>query len=283
MPVLRTRPRKGRHRILDILNGSDIVFGRSVALSMQVLILAVAITFAVSTLPQLSPALRTTLTWVEHIVVTLFAMEYVLRLYAAPRRLRYALSFWGIIDLLAWAPALLTSIDAASALRVLRLVQMLRLLKIIRYSRALLRLGRAFKAVREELTVFLFVAIFLLYIASVGIYFFENPAQPDVFSSIPHSFWWAIVTLSTVGYGDIVPLTTGGRLFTSLIMVLGMGVFAVPAGVIASALIGRDITIIERDIEEIEQVIEESLDKKPPSRKDAAKPKSTAQKQGDSV
>ena len=283
MPVLRTRPRKGRRRILDILNGSDIVFGRSVALSMQVLILAVAITFAVSTLPQLSPALRTTLTWVEHIAVTLFALEYVLRLYAAPRRLRYALSFWGIIDLLAWAPALLTSIDAASALRVLRLVQMLRLLKIIRYSRALLRLGRAFKAVREELTVFLFVAIFLLYIASVGIYFFENPAQPDVFSSIPHSFWWAIVTLSTVGYGDIVPLTTGGRLFTSLIMVLGMGVFAVPAGVIASALIGRDITIIERDIEEIEQVIEESLDKKPPSRKDAAKPKSTAQKQGDSV
>lgn len=283
MPVLRTRPRSGRKRILDILNGHDVVFGRSVALSIQVLILISATSFAISTLPDLSPRLLVVLLWFERAAVTLFALEYALRLFAAPNRLRYVVSFWGIIDLLAWAPSLLMSVGAASAFRMLRLVQVLRILKIIRYSRALRRLGLAFKSVKEELTIFLFVAVFLVYLSSVGIYFFENPAQPDVFTSIPHSFWWAMVTLTTVGYGDIVPITMGGRMFTTIILFLGMGVFAVPAGVIASALIGRDINVIERDIEEIETAIEESLDKQQPSRKDAAKSQTITRKKGDSA
>jgi len=205
------------------------------------LIILSAVAFAVSTVPDLNPTLLRGLELFEIFVVLAFFLEYCLRLFAAKYRLKYALSFWGIIDLLAWAPAVLFSAGGTTTVRILRLIQVVRLLKILRYSRALSRLGVAFKEVREELIVFLVVAVFLLYLSSVGIYFFEHVAQPDVFTSIPSSFWWAMVTLTTVGYGDIVPVTLGGRFFTTVILFLGMGVFAVPAGVIASALIGQEI------------------------------------------
>lgn len=241
MPVVRTEPRTGRVRILDVLNGADPVAGRTIAFAMHALIILSAIAFAVSTVPDLNPGFLRLLEVFELFVVLAFFIEYSLRLYAAKARLKYALSFWGIVDLLAWAPAVFFAMSGSTTVRILRLIQVARLLKILRYSRALSRLGVAFREVREELIVFLVVAVFLLYLSSVGIYFFEHTAQPDMFSSIPASFWWAMVTLTTVGYGDIVPVTLGGRFFTTVILFLGMGVFAVPAGVIASALIGQEI------------------------------------------
>lgn len=249
MPVVRSAPRTGRARILDVLDGADPKAGRSVAFVIHALIILSAIAFAVATIPDLSPALRRALNGFEIAVIALFGAEYALRLFAAPNRLRYALSFWGIVDLLAWAPAVLFAVGGSATIRLLRMVQLMRLLKILRYSRALERLGLAFRQVREELIVFLILALFMLYLASVGIYVFEHEAQPDLFTSIPASFWWAIVTLTTVGYGDIVPVTTGGRVFTTIILFLGMGVFAVPAGVIASALIGQEI---EEKVSELE-------------------------------
>lgn len=106
----------------------------------------------------------------------------------------------------------------------------------MRYSKAIQRFHRAFVIAKEEIVLFFSVTIMLLFLVGVGIYYFENTAQPQVFTSVFQSLWWAIATLTTVGYGDIYPITTGGKLFTSLILFVGLGIVAVPAGLIASSL-----------------------------------------------
>ena len=98
------------------------------------------------------------------------------------------------------------------------------------------RFQTAFISVKNELIVFLFATAFVLYISSVGIYYFENNAQPDVFKSVFHCLWWAVVTLTTVGYGDVYPITIGGKIFTFFILIIGLGIIAVPTGLLASAL-----------------------------------------------
>ena len=110
------------------------------------------------------------------------------------------------------------------------------MLKLTRYNTALQRIYRALLLAKEELLLFLFSITLLLYLSSVGIYYFENKAQPEVFSSVFESFWWAVITLTTVGYGDVVPITLGGRCFTIVFLIIGLGVIAAPTGLIASAM-----------------------------------------------
>jgi voltage-gated potassium channel len=118
---------------------------------------------------------------------------------------------------------------------MLRFVRLLRILKLTRYNRAARRLKNAFYIVREELTLFVGLTLILLYLAAVGIYHFEHEAQPDTFGSVFESLWWAVATLTTVGYGDVFPITIGGRIFTYVLLILGIGVISVPAGLIAAA------------------------------------------------
>jgi len=118
----------------------------------------------------------------------------------------------------------------------MRLFRVLRLLKVLRYTKALDRFKKAFRSIKEELILFLLASGVLIYLASAGIYYFERQAQPEAFESVFHSMWWAIATLTTVGYGDIYPVTVGGRLFTTVILFIGLGVVAVPTGLVASAL-----------------------------------------------
>ncbi|MCC5816117.1 MAG: two pore domain potassium channel family protein, partial [Leptospira sp.] len=120
---------------------------------------------------------------------------------------------------------------------ILRLLRLFRVLKILRYNQALFNLKSSFKMIKEELIIITIISVMVVYISSVGIYYFENEAQPEVFASIFHSLWWSIATLTTVGYGDIYPITVGGKIFTSFIVAIGVGIVAIPAGLIASALI----------------------------------------------
>ncbi|HJP39115.1 MAG TPA: ion transporter, partial [Gammaproteobacteria bacterium] len=122
------------------------------------------------------------------------------------------------------------------AVRAFRLLRVFRLLKLQRYSKALDRFGKALVIAKEEVIIFLFATFLLLYLSAVGIYYFENAAQPEAFKSIFHSLWWAVTTLTTVGYGDVYPITAGGRIFTFFILMLGLGIVAVPAGLVASSL-----------------------------------------------
>lgn len=225
-----------RERVQDFLEGRDPRWGRLPAFVIQGLIAVSALSVAVSTVPGLPGWVHTTLFWQEAVIALLFAAEYLARLWSAPVRWRYAFGFWGIVDLAAVLPSLLALGTDALVLRTLRMLRLVRLLKLARYTIALDRLAGALGRVRAELTVFLILTLILLYIAAAGIYLFEHEAQPEAFASIPHSFWWAVATLTTVGYGDVYPVTLGGRLFTIFVLMLGLGIVAVPTGLIATAL-----------------------------------------------
>lgn len=225
-----------RETLSEWLDG-DGKGARALALVIYALIIVSAFVISIETLPDLSPTVTATLRTVEVALLLAFAVEYIARLVAAEKWWRFAFSFWGIVDLLAILPGLVLLAPDWTALRTLRLLRVLRLLKLFRADQAMARLTRAVYGVRAELAVFGFLALVVLYLAAVGIYHFEKSAQPEVFSSIPASLWWATATLTTVGYGDVFPVTTGGRVFTAAILMVGLGVVAVPAGLITSALI----------------------------------------------
>lgn len=229
-----------RQRIIEIIDGSDPAVGRGPALFLNALILISAVSISLETMPELPLSLREKLRWLEHVVLIVFAIEYVMRVICAPRPLRYVFSFWGMVDLLAILPLLALINPEWLAIRVLRLMRLIRLLKLFRTSRALNRLARAFTKVKGELIVFAVLTTLVMYVAAVGIYVFEHPVQPEAFSSIPMSLWWAVASLTTVGYGDLVPLTLGGRIFTACVLFIGLGVVAGPAAIVTTALLEAD-------------------------------------------
>lgn len=228
-----------------IVNDNTSSEGKLFDYTSQTLILASLVCFSLSTLPNIGAAFRSFLAIAEETFTVLFSLEYALRIYVARRRKEYIFSFYGLIDFIAILPLYLnlaiglfglsTSISL-TALRVFRIFRVFRALKLVRYNRALNRFAIAAGIIREEAILFLVVTAIFLFLASAGIYFFENPEQPEIFSSIFSSGWWAIVTLTTVGYGDVYPVTVGGRLFTFAVLMVGVGIVTIPAGLVASAL-----------------------------------------------
>lgn len=172
----------------------------------------------------------------EIAATALFVVEYCLRVWIADRKKDYVLSFYGIVDFIAIFPALVLPMAGLQELRALRLLRLFRITKALRYSRAARRFGRALADAKEEVVIFLAATAVLLYVASVGIYHFEHEAQPEAFASVFHAWWWAVATLMTIGYGDVYPITTGGRVFTAIIALLGLGTVATLTGIVASAL-----------------------------------------------
>jgi len=210
--------------------------GRYFNLFIQVLIVFSLISISVETLPDLNPEIRKYLEILEIVSVLIFTIEYLLRIFVAGNKRGYIFSFYGIIDLVAILPFYIsTGLDLRS-IRVFRLLRLLRLLKIARFNDAMNRFSAVLRSIRAELILFVLITLCVLYIAALGIYYFENPAQPDKFSSVFHSLWWAIATLTTLGYGDVYPITSGGRAFTFVILMIGIGLISVPTGLIASAL-----------------------------------------------
>ena len=220
----------------DIIERSDTAAGRAVDLFFQTLIVSSLVAFSATTIPHLSDGWRQGLRYFEIVTVAIFTVEYFLRLGVADRKAAFATSFFGIIDLLAVLPFYLSLGLDLRSIRAFRLLRLVRIFKLVRYSKAIQRFHDAFVIAREELILFLFVTVILLYLASVGIWFFESEAQPTKFSTVFHSLWWAVATLTTVGYGDAYPITVGGRIFTFLVLLIGLGVVSVPAGLVASAL-----------------------------------------------
>ncbi|MDE0152918.1 MAG: ion transporter [Gammaproteobacteria bacterium] len=223
-------------KIYDIVQRSDTTAGRTFDFFVLFLIVFSIITLSIETLPGLSSTTKELLNLSEVVVTVLFTVEYVLRVATAPSKKDYIFSFYGIIDLLAILPFYLAlGIDLRS-IRVFRLLRIFRILKMAQYSKAMERFGKALSHAKAEALVFPCITLMLLYFSAAGIYYFENEAQPENFPSIFHSLWWAVTTLTTVGYGDFYPITAGGKLFTFLILMCGLGIVAVPAGLIAAAL-----------------------------------------------
>jgi voltage-gated potassium channel len=181
--------------------------------------------------------------------VAVFTSEYVLRLWSCPieyghlpawrARLKYAFSFFGMIDLLAVAPFYLQAffIGDLRVIRGLRLLRLERLFLLGRYTKGFHMLGRAIERTKHELYASFAVIMMLLMISATVIYFIEHEVQHDKFSSIPESLWWGIITLTSVGYGDIYPITPVGKLFAGIISLLGVGLAALPSGLIASGFV----------------------------------------------
>jgi voltage-gated potassium channel len=178
--------------------------------------------------------------------IAVFSVEYLSRLWSCVEderfsggvkgRLRYVFTPMALIDLIAILPfyfSMLFVIDLRF-LRIFRLFRALRLLKLSRYSKSLRLLGKVFSSKKEELGIVLLMILSILILSSSFLYYFENESQPEAFSSIPAAMWWGIATLTTVGYGDIYPVTPLGKIFGSLIALLGVCIIALPAGILAS-------------------------------------------------
>ena len=220
----------------QIIGDIDSKPGRYFAFFVQVLIIISLVTFSIETLPELSKNTKAFLGLIETITVIVFTIEYLLRIYVADHKFKFVFSFFGLIDLAAILPFYLsTGIDLRS-LRIFRLLRLVRIFKLFRYNKAITRFYRALIIAKEELVLFSCVTLILLYLSAVGIYYFEHRAQPEQFASVFHSLWWSVATLTTVGYGDIYPVTVGGKLFTFFILMLGLGIVAVPTGLVSSAL-----------------------------------------------
>ena len=203
---------------------------------ITILILYSVFCFSLETLPNLSADTRLFLKYSEIVVVVIFTCEYFIRTLLSPKRLRFIFSFYGLVDLIAILPFYLAFAIDLRSFRLIRLLRLIRVLKIARYNSALQRFSKALFLAKEELAIFTGLSLILLYLSAVGIYHFEHVAQPEVFKSIFDSLWWSVATLTTVGYGDIYPITIGGRFFTFIILMIGLGLVAVPTGIVASAL-----------------------------------------------
>jgi voltage-gated potassium channel len=212
---------------------SDTKAGRRFDVFIQGMIVISIISFSIETLPDLSFEVTSFLAITEVVVVSIFTIEYILRVFLTKKPLKFIFSFYGIVDFLSILPFYVTTgVD----LRSLRAFRLLRVFKLFRYSKSISRMKKALHLAKEELTMFTVLALILLYLSAVGIHYFEKGAQPEIFSSIFHSLWWAVETLTTVGYGDIYPVTLGGKIFTFVMLMVGIGTVSIPAGIIASAI-----------------------------------------------
>lgn len=178
--------------------------------------------------------------------VMVFTLEYLGRIWTADLnphfrdsrlpRLRYVFSFMALVDLFSVVPFYLPMVIPFDlrVIRSIRLVRVFRILKVGHYSEELQLFARVFRAKKEELMITGFAGLVLLVVSSTVMYHVENPKQPEAFSSIPQAMWWSVTTLTTVGYGDTFPVTTLGRFLTGLLSTMGIGLFALPAGILGS-------------------------------------------------
>lgn len=225
-----------KQRIKSIVEYNDNTLSHYFAYFIQFLIILSVITFSIETLPNISESTKFWLHSIEVVCVIVFTFEYLARIYVADRKLKFVFSFFGIIDLLAILPFYLSFGVDLRSLRLMRLFRLFRLLKLVRYNKAMRHFTEAMLLAKEQIILFMGVTLILIYFSAVGIYYFENESQPDHFSSVFDSLWWSIVTLTTVGYGDVYPITVGGKIFTFFILLIGLGIVAIPTGIISSSL-----------------------------------------------
>jgi len=201
------------------------------------------------TVPRIDAVFHKQFIIVDVVTVVIFTIEYFLRVWCCTLnpetsrpivgRLKYMKSPFAVIDLLAIIPfyvPLFISLDIA-VLGIFRLVRLIRLVKLFRYSESASVFRDVYRLKKSELKMVLAAILFLLVIASAVVYHFENAAQPEKFSSIPASMWWAMATLTTVGYGDVYPVTTPGKFFASFIAIMGIGMVALPSGILGSGFV----------------------------------------------
>lgn len=245
-------------------------YSRIVDLLLIFLISLNVLAIILESVPSFHARYATALFGFEVFSVAVFTLEYALRVWSSVEligfnergpikaRLRYMMTPLALIDLLAIAPFYL-SIFFAVDLRFLRVIRLLRIFKLTRYSGAMNLLLSVFREEAQAFMAAFFVLLMLLILASSGIYLLEHEVQPDDFGSIPDAMWWSMATLTTVGYGDVVPITPLGKLFGGLITVIGVGMVALPAGILASGFADQVHRRRSRYQERLEQVLGDGI------------------------
>jgi len=236
--------------IKDIVERNDTKWGKRFDLFIQVLILVSIVSFMFETIPDIRPRFMAILRGIEIFCVIVFTLEYLLRIMVSKKPFAFIFSLFGIFDLLAILPFYLTTGMDFRSLRAFRFLRLFQVFKLSRYSKAMRRFSRAIHLIREEFMLFMIITFILIYLSAIGIYYLERDAQPDVFTSVFESLWWAVSTLTTLGYGDIYPITPGGKIFTYFILIISIGIIAIPAGLMSSAL-----AEIRREDHEIAEIL----------------------------
>lgn len=235
------------HQLLELARPGDRA-SRAVDVFIVSLIALNVVAMVVHTVQPVRERYAGVFTAFEAFSVAAFSVEYVLRVwsvtadprYAAPvrGRVRYVLTPLALIDLLAILPSVLPFVGAdLRMVRAARLFRLFRIGKLVRYSRALQLFGRVIRAKRDELLTTMMLLMLLLLVSASLLYLAENAAQPDKFASIPGSLWWAVATITTVGYGDVYPVTVLGRCFAAVVAILGLGMFALPTGLLGAGFV----------------------------------------------
>jgi len=245
LPTLLGRPPDGwRARMFDVIFGTDTPAGRRFDIVLVILILLSILVVILDSVPAIYSQYSGVTSVLEWGFTLLFTIEYIARLVCVQRPLRYARSFYGIIDVVSVLPTYLSLLLPGSQVfldvRILRLLRVFRIFKLTLYIEEYTRLGEALVASRRKIMVFLSVVLMLILILGTVMYVVEGPENG--FTSIPMSMYWATVTITTVGYGDIVPHTPVGKAIASFMVLLGWGILAVPTGIVSAEMTSQKMS-----------------------------------------
>ena len=229
------KPEKGwKHKVHEIIYEADTPMGKWFDIVLFILIVISVILVMLESVKWIDADYHQTLLTLEWIVTIFFTIEYIARIVSIKKPFNYIFSFYGIIDFLSTIPLYISYIFAGSqvllAVRAFRLLRVFRILKLVRFLGEASQLKKALMASRAKITVFLFAVLVVSVILGTLMYLIEGDEAG--FTSIPTSIYWTIVTLTTVGYGDIAPITPQGQFIATLIMLLGYGIIAVPTGIV---------------------------------------------------
>jgi voltage-gated potassium channel len=227
-----------REKINQIIFGHDTRSGRLFDITLLWIIFASVIVVVLESVPLLHDRFDDFFFYAEWTITILFTLEYVLRIWSSKTPFRYIFSFWGFVDLLSILPTYLELLDFGFhyllAIRIFRLLRVFRIFKLVRFSREAQKLLLALNASRHKMSVFLMAVFTIMVLLGTLMYVIEG--GQNGFTSIPQSIYWAIVTVTTVGFGDVVPQTVLGKFLSSIAMILGYSIIAVPTGIISVEL-----------------------------------------------
>jgi len=227
-----------RDKINRIIFGHDSVASKLFDIILLWLILISVVVVVLESVPSLHTRFLVTFSYIEWVVTILFTLEYLIRIWSSRTPFRYIFSFWGLIDLLSILPTYLELIDFGFhyllAIRIFRLLRVFRVLKLVRFNREAQMLLLALKGSGHKIGVFLMAVISIMVLLGTLMYAIEG--GENGFTSIPQSIYWAIVTVTTVGFGDVVPQTVLGKFLSSIAMIMGYAIIAVPTGIITVEL-----------------------------------------------
>jgi voltage-gated potassium channel len=233
-----------KERLHRIIFGVDTSAGRAFDIVLLVLILASICFLMLETVEEFRSKWSATFKALDWIITSLFTIEYSLRVWTSENRKRYVFSFYGIVDLLSILPTYVSlffvGTHALATIRVLRLLRIFRVLKLVQFMGEAHKLRQAMRTSAKKIVVFVFFVVIVSVI--IGTLMFLIEGKEHGFTSIPRSIYWAIVTLTTVGYGDIAPQTPVGQILATVLMVTGYGVIAVPTGLVTAELVRRDMS-----------------------------------------